>query len=430
MQMSAYILRKRIFAVMFVAAMLWYAGMNAVHGYPEWKAAIEDTLEERENVMNAETVSELVTNLDTSLVESMYLRMDFIEAYSYMQVLLDKREYNNFTHIRDEDGFLHYASFFREPDTRIQEYAKRVKRMQDYVEAYGTKVIFFVTPSKYIEGECKLRTGLPANDPDGIVDELLFYLNRFGVETIDGRLYFPNEELSYEETFFKTDHHWTIPAAYYATQIFVEEVKNRFGDDWDPEHYYMDRDNYESVTYQDVMLGTMGRKTGVNFCAPEDFEAYWPKFEQSYERESMTNDGVTEYLSGDTVKSIMDVKAVTRGSDIYSNLPYSLYLDGLRTYEKIVNPDCPEGPKIFAVRDSYFSPMMVFLMPMCSEMHAIWSLEEASNLDIESYMKENEFDYIIVEIYPYNINEKAFHFFEEEEPTAVDIIEGGFDMEE
>jgi len=28
-------------------------------------------------------------------------------------------------------------------------------------------------------------------------------------------------------------------------------------------------------------------------------------------------------------------------------------------------------------------------------------------LDIESYVKENEFDYIIMEIYPYNINGDA-----------------------
>jgi len=32
-------------------------------------------------------------------------------------------------------------------------------------------------------------------------------------------------------------------------------------------------------------------------------------------------------------------------------------------------------------------------------------------LDIESYVRENKFDYIIMEIYPYNINGDAFNFF-------------------
>ena len=55
--------------------------------------------------------------------------------------------------------------------------------------------------------------------------------------------------------------------------------------------------------------------------------------------------------------------------------------------------------------------VFAFLAPMCSELDAIWSLEESHVLDIESYVKENEFDYIIMEIYPYNINGDAFNFF-------------------
>ena len=56
--------------------------------------------------------------------------------------------------------------------------------------------------------------------------------------------------------------------------------------------------------------------------------------------------------------------------------------------------------------------MIVFMAPMCGQIDAIWALEEVEDLDIERYVKNNEFDYIIVEIYPYNIvNEGAFNFF-------------------
>ena len=111
----------------------------------------------------------------------------------------------------------------------------------------------------------------------------------------------------------------------------------------------------------------------------------------------------------------METSVLTERTDIYSDSQYSLYLNGLRIYEKIINEENPEGTRIFFIRDSYFSPVMAFLMPMCGEIDAIWSLEESHDLDIESYIKNNEFDYIIVEVYPYNLNEEAFNYFKKED---------------
>ena len=55
---------------------------------------------------------------------------------------------------------------------------------------------------------------------------------------------------------------------------------------------------------------------------------------------------------------------------------------------------------------------------MCGQIDAIWSLEQQEELDIERYVRENEFDYLIMEVYPYNISEEAFSFFEEQEGTG------------
>ncbi|MDE5939285.1 MAG: hypothetical protein K2H37_09415 [Lachnospiraceae bacterium] len=413
--LRAYILRKQIFALLFLAGVFGYAGLNVWYGGDIWMETVEESLAGGISPETApDTIAKTVSALDESIIGSMYGRMEFIETYSYIQALLDKREFNNFSYIKDEDGYLHYASFFREDTNDIEEYARRLRRLQDCVEPKGTKVLFFVTPGKYVRGETDFRTGMPVNDPDTIVDEMLFYLNRYGVETVDCRKYIPNETLSIQEAFFKTDHHWTIPAAFAATQVLVEQMNEKFGAGLDPDGFYMDPANYESVTYHQGMLGSMGRKTGANFSGLEDFEALWPTFENKYDRHCMGVTDVTQHFRGDTTESLMDVDVLLENGDIYSDSQYSLYLNGLRPYEHIVNEDNPDGVKIFAIRDSYFSPMMVFLAPMCSELDAIWSLEESHVLDIESYVRENEFDYIIMEIYPYNINGDAFNFFKGE----------------
>lgn len=409
--MKEYLLKKKIFTVMFLISVFGYALINAWHGGRAWQEAV---LEEPEGA-EGNRIAAMVKRLDESMIESMYGRMNFIETYSFLQMVMDKREVNNFSIIKDEDGYLHYASFFREETENLKEYARRVKRLQDCVADKGTKVLFCVTPPKYMRGKVDLRNGMPANNPDDIVNELLFYLNRYGVETLDYRKYIPNEELTLQEAFFKTDHHWTIPAAFEATRVLVEVMDEKFGADLDPDGYYLDYDNYERVEYKNCMFGSMGRKTGANFSEAEDFEALWPKFTTSYEREYMDGRGILEYEEGSAQEALMDMEVLTRGSDIYRDSAYSLYLDSVNQYEKIVNLDNPDGCRLLAIRDSYFSPVLFFLAPMCGEIDAVWSLEDLEQLDIETYVRNHDFDYIIVEIYPYNINEEAFHFFEEED---------------
>lgn len=413
--MKAYILRKNIFAVLFLIVVFGYAGANAWYGARTWIGSAEKSLAGDITLETApETIADTVAQLDESIIGSMYGRMEFIETYSYIQVLLDKREFNNFSYIKDEDGYLHYASFFREDTNDIKEYAKRLKRLQDCVEPNGTKVLFFVTPGKYMRGETNFRTGMPVNDPNHIVDEMLFFLNRYGVETVDCRKFIPNDSMSIRDAFFKTDHHWTIPAAFTATQVLVEQMEEKFGVDLDPDDYYLNPAQYESVAYRQGMLGSMGRKTGANFSGLEDFEALWPRFENRYDRICMGVTDQTQHFRGTTQEALMDMDVLLENENIYTDSQYSLYLNGLRPYEQIINEDNPDGCRIFAIRDSYFSPMIVFLAPMCGQIDAIWSLEESQVLDIESYVKENEFDYIIMEIYPYNINGDAFNFFKED----------------
>lgn len=404
--MKKYILKKRIFAVVFLLVIFSFSILNFIHSFEPLKTLLTDSKRQE-----AVTVAEL----EASINENLLGKMNFIETYGYIQVLMDKRESNNFTSIIDEDGFLHYSSFYRDEDPRIFEYAMRLKRLQDWVKPNGTKVLFVVTPGKYVEGQTEFRTGISVNNPDPTVDELLFYLNRLGVETLDLRASLPNEELSYEETFFKTDHHWTIPAAFYAMGEVVNKIEESFGEDLDPENYYTDISNYDIVTYKKGMLGSMGRKTGAVFSGLEDFTAIWPRFEGDFYRECLADAGQDmSVYEGSFTEALMNTEILTEKSDVYSDSQYSTYLNGLRIYEKIINNENPDGPSFFMIRDSYFSPVMAFMMPMCGRMDAMWSLEETHELDIESYVKEEKFDYIIMEIYPYNIENKAFNFFKGE----------------
>ena len=103
--MTQYILRKRIFAVVFLIAIFGFSAVNFVHSYEPLKEKVLEIVRNKE-----EFSVEKVAELETVITENMYGRMEFIETYGFVQTLLDKRECNNFSYIKDEEGFLHYAS--------------------------------------------------------------------------------------------------------------------------------------------------------------------------------------------------------------------------------------------------------------------------------------------------------------------------------
>ena len=393
-----YLLRKRIFTMLFLPTLLCFSAWNA------WKTAPALL-----SAARGKPPEQAVTAMDNAVTGNLTGRMNFIEFYSWLQRLMDKREIGNFAYIKDENGFLHYNSFFREADPKLFDYALRVKRMQDDIASRGTKLLFVLAPSKYIPGVTRLRPGLSANDPAEEAETLLIYLNRLGVQTLDLGGYLPGEGLRYEETFFRTDHHWTIPAAFEASKLLFDTLNQRFGANLDGKS--LERDQYKTVTYPQGMLGSMGRRTGVNFVGLEDFTALWPLYDNQYTRDTLEENGTMTHTEGSTEDTLLMLETLEQDRGVYRDSMYSLYLNGVRSYDRILNKTNPQRPSVFFLRDSYFSPVMTFLAPCFGKTEAMWLLED--QMDIESFVKENEFDYIILELYPYNIGDEAFNFFRE-----------------
>lgn len=406
---NAYFIRKQVLAAVFTAFIIGFAALNIINCGDVLGQNISKTY--RYIVDNNVDIQEQLVRLDSKLQENIYLKMDYIEYFSYVQKLLDKKEVKNFAYIKDETGSIHYASFFREYDEQCFEYALRVKRLKDYVAQYGTDVLFVVAPSKYISNDGRMPMYMPVNDPQIIVEETLFYLNRLGVDTLDLNTRIPNNEVPYEQAFFKTDHHWTVPAAFCATRVLADTLNENYSYDLDVDTY-LDKNNFRKEVYENAMLGSMGRATGANYSGMDDMVAFYPKYHLDIQRTCMEESGNYSNYEGDVLDTLIHQEAL-RNENIYSDAGYSMYLNGLRQYEHIVNRSNPDGKKIFMIRDSYFSPVITFLTPMVGEIDAIWSLETMDELDIEQYVRDNRFDCIIVEMYQYNIGDDAFQFFME-----------------
>lgn len=395
----SYLCKKRIFAVVFLVVLLVFAAINAVYTWPALAEAVDDG-------------ARSPTQISSVLTEEIWLRMPLVETYSLSQVLLGKREFSDFKIIKDEDGYLHYSNFYKERNNKLFEYAHRVMRLQKAVEEKGTKVIFVATPSKFLKGEVRLERGLRGNDPYDSVQELLVYLYRMGIHTLDLSQIFSDSDEPYLHHFFKTDHHWNAAAAFLAAQLLVEDLRETFGDDLDPTGFYMNPDNYSVTRYEGRMLGTMGRRTGIFFSGREAFELYTPRFENRYYRIAVNGNDTDEY-EGNYEEALLKLELLEEDHDIYRESMYDIYLDGINDYDHIENLSRTEteNKRILFINDSYFSPVISFMAPMCASVDKVYNRSTEESANVERLLEENTYDYVIIEVYPYNLDEEAFNYF-------------------
>ena len=364
-------------------------------------------------VTNQNDVKKLISKVEDTANDKLLFKINFIETYGYIQKLLGKSEIDNFTYGKDKNGYLNYASFYREDNSKLMQYAKQIRRLKESVESKGTKTLYINPPGKYIAKDPVFDRGFPVNDPNKIQNEFLLYLHNNGVETLDLRKPILESGLPYEKLFYKTDHHWTIEAAFLGFCAMVDDMENRYGVKLDPNGFYRNLNNYNTYYYPQSMLGSMGRNSGINYSGLDDFTLIAPKFKTNLVWEAKDLDGGKKRKEGSFEESILQLKLLA-SSKIYSVSKYDTYIETINPWDKITNKKNPDGPKILCIRDSYFSPTLSFLSPLCSEIHMIWPLATSNGVDIEKYLEKNKFDYIFIELYPDNIKEEAFTFFKSE----------------
>lgn len=341
----------------------------------------------------------------TEYYEKLPFRMELLEYFSAVQRLLGKHEISDFTYYKDLDGYMHYSSFYRNDSIPVFTFAQRIAKLQKVSEGRGTKLLFVMPPGKYSLTESKQTDAELLNNPSDKIDEMLLYLMRLQVNILD----LSNME---NAQFYKTDHHWTVQTAFEATRYLTEAIYEKFGDNLDPTDYYLNLKYFEEIDSGESMLGSMGRKAGASFSGTDDFSFLLPKFASTYERR-IISDCTEEVMYGSIEQTLMNLKYLEE-EDIYRRSSYSVYLDGIKEQNHIVNLSARNSRTALIIHDSYFSPVICFLAPMFWKIDTIYNLELGKTVDLESVLKNNTYDYIIFEVYPFNLDEDSFQFFKEE----------------
>ncbi len=399
-------LHQKIYAVVFLALLMCFAILNAIFQFDDIKTDME-AVEKPEGISD---VKQLTSDIDGVLIDNLLLGYGWNEAYAVVYNAFLKNEENGFTYVRDKDGMMYSGNFWNLPTATGKEYVNRILRLKEEVSDKDTKVVVLLYPCLYNEAWTNGYAGIPYGDYNDLGDELTAYLRYYGIDYIDYREVFIEQEKRADEIFYKTDHHWRIETAFDGFVELTEHLNEKYDENLDL--YFTDKNNYEYVTYENIFIGSQGRDAGVSYVGADDFTYVLPKFDTSYHYEYKSTLEATEEKDGRMEHTLIYTNAVEI-ENYYDRDLYSTYLGGVMYYDNITNNLNPEGLDVLFLRDSFSSPLATFFSAYCNNIEMYWNVRNESET-LENAVENGDYDYIFIGVAIDSIATDGMEFYVEE----------------
>lgn len=238
----------------------------------------------------------------------------------------------------------------------------RVTAFRDFVEQE------LGVPYLYVEAPCKLcqeDDQLPMRDMCNANEETSLLLDRLeeaGVDVLDLRQSLHADGLDHYDSFFITDHHWTVPTGLWAAGAIAGELNRRY--DLALDAAALAPENFSERVWEKVFVGSWGRKVTLKFAQPEDFVLPVPR-QPVHMR--LTRYGKV-YEGG--FDALYDESQIVP-EDFYTGNSYGALLHGDCGYIKVENLDRPDGPVVAVLRESFAGAVGPYLSLAAGELHLL-----------------------------------------------------------
>lgn len=357
-----------------------------------------------EDLENETDLKGVIEDVDEFVQEEVVLRQSMVEAYGLLQEALGKHELNNMDLLEDKLGYLHSGNFYVGFGDDQRKIAINFRLLKDFAAQYGAQSGVVITPMKVALEEARY-SGLPYNSVYPDAEDLLAWLRHYNVPCLDLRSLPEDSGLGYGQSFYKTDHHWTTPAAFYGYCRILDWLEQTAGLVLDPGGVTRDPDNYTIECYPSAMFGSQGRRAGLCYSGgAEDFIIYYPLEDGSYLLRTEDSGKHQEYDGGFRGALVDDGFEAEVQADLFDESCYDLsFLRGLHDGLSIENRNLPDGLRILLLADSYSCPLGCYLAQNCSQLDMVYLLGDEME-DALDMIRENAYDYVMVCIYPENLS--------------------------
>ncbi len=331
----------------------------------------------------------------------------FIEAYGLLQALQGRRVMEDmdpqYTVVRLSDGSLSFAN----PDAPYLDPTERAQGVVEFRDALeqklGIPLLYVQAPQKvYYDGDGQLPAGL-VDYGDAYANIMAHTLQNADVPYLDLRPVLA-ETGRYGELFFSTDHHWTPEGAFLGWEAVGKTLKTDFDLDIDPRSYT--QSYYTQTTYEDVFLGSQGKRVGSLYAGTDDLTVWYPDSFTQLNYEVYSQD---INRTGTFQQSVLFPERLEE-EDLYQSNPYTYYSGGDYSFARMRNLLNPKGPKVVLLRDSFGCTFAPFMALGCGEVITI-DLRYFHD-DLMEYIQWVEADMVVMLYSPGSLKLPAmFDFF-------------------
>lgn len=355
-------MREHLTAVLFLAALLigvclWLYGYFAPADVSGMAPPIRAT-----------SLTDAITNAESIINDSLDRSHNFIQLYGGIQRLLGKRVLTDVesqsTVYKLSDGTLTFIN--PTPAENLSDHADSYLAFQNSLAELDIPLLHLQAPQK-IGKEDDAPTL-----PDGAVDygnqnadQFLSLITADGASVLDFRETLMEDGEHWTSYFFATDHHWTPETALLCTQELVEYLNTNYDMDLDPS--LTADDAFTVQVYEDIFLGSQGKRTGSLYAGIDDLTVLTPNYETSFTYSIPASETVR---TGSFEESLLFPERLEKG-DLFQTNPYTVYSGGDYALAQMINHNNPDGPKILLLRDSYSCTFAPFLALQCSELTTI-----------------------------------------------------------
>ena len=371
-------LTKKITAIIFAAGVIFMFfrcdGYSTLLNFSDYlKQDIENMTEEE---------STLSDKAESSFVENMPVKDDLVDVNGAMARRLGMRGYYN------DEGLLMTKKGYvvgRYPQTSTDYEYEEMCSLYSFCKGRGVNLLYVNLPIKYIDDDEIFKEFGEQTFINQNADELMKRIREAGIPTVDLRDHIREEGIESYSLFYRTDHHWTVPAGLWASGIIAEGLNDYCGYDIDLSIY--DENNYEFTEYDDCWLGEQGRKLGAAYTGLEDFTEVKPLFDTSFTFYDWDGSGYEDDFS-----HFIDETVYSDDLDVYDARSWHY------SYSNIKATNNNEGyGKLLLLCDSYMAVGRCFLNLGIHDIDSICLREyKEEGYDFTSVIEEGGYDTVVI----------------------------------
>lgn len=311
---------------------------------------------------------------------------NFLNLNGLMKRIAGQQEMNEV--IRLNNGYL-AREYDYISDEELVSGAESLGNLNRYLNASGAVFLVAVAPDTVSKYDPQLPLGMVDNMNDNL-DRMIELIREQEVEVMDFREEIHEDGIDQYTLMYKTDHHWTTRAGFYAYGKLADWIEEKTGVKVDEK--IRDIDNYSITTYENWHLGSRGQRTGSLYAGIDDFEVILPKFDTLL----AIGDG-----TGTFEECFISYRALEE-KDLSFRYTYDITLE--MVWGNYTNLLADNDLKILAIGDSFTRAVWPYMDISYKENRFV----HYQNLGVlnEEYVTEYDPDVVILLYYPENILEK------------------------